>query len=237
MSTEYFNKDFANQFREECALYTAVEEFQNANLLFRQFAGNSTEIESLAVSVTKKLYNATVIYRLLNKLQNEDLKQVCNLCKMVKNLHDEFLQYIRNEPYTCGYYTDLIRMLASFYELADAFKNDVCEQGSNTLIKAYAALHTQRSDFDFDGIYSHTMAETIGYYINNMLIYYNHFLVIWQNEKDNKKGIQLTTQVADYLSKLICSIEQVISGMEDTLDLFLTWEVQMDTMEDQALFN
>ena len=237
MSTEYFNKDFADQFRQECTLYTAVEEFQNANLLFRQFAGNPTEIETLAVSVAKKIYQAPFICRLMNKIENEDIEQVSSLCTVVKNLCDEFHGYVQHESYTSDYYNDLIATLDSFFQLASAFKKEVCEQASNTLKKAYKGLHAQYSGFDFDGIYPYEIAEEIGYYLKNMLVYYNHFVVISQNETDDKKGIQLTTQVAEYLSELLNVIEQVITGMESTLDLFLIWEVHMEIRENQALFN
>jgi hypothetical protein len=237
MSTEYFSKDFADQFRQEYALYTPLEEYQHGNLLFMQVAGIPEEIEILAISVTKKLYHAPFIYRLINKLKNEDIQQVSNLCAAVKDLCDEFHVCIQNESYTSGYYNDLIATLDSCYDLASALKKDICIQVSYELKRVYTGLHEQRSGFDLKATYPYAIAEEIGYYLKNMLVYYNHFVVTWQNEKDNNKGIQLTTQVSDYLSELINVIEQVICGMEDTLDLFLTWEAQMDIMEDQALFN
>ena len=237
MSTEYFSTDFANQFRQEYALYTPVEEYQHCNLLFRQFTGRPAEIKTLAISVTRKLYHVPLIYRLISKLENEDNQQLNNLCAVVKNLANEFHAYIQHEPYTSGYYNDLIATLDSFHELAGAFKMDICGQVSNKLKDVYKGLHEQHSDFDLNSTYPYTIAEEIGFYLKNMLVYYKHFVVIWRNESENKKGIRLTTQVADHLFGLVNDIEEVINCMEGTLDLFLTWEVQMDNTEDQALFN
>ena len=236
MSTEYFRKDFANQFRQEYELYTPVEEYRQGNLLFRELS-HSNGIEALAISVTKKLYHAPLISRLIDKLRNEDIRQVGNLCAVVTNLRNEFHTYIQNEPYTSTYYKDLIATFDSFHELINTLKKDMYEQTLDSLMKTYTGIHEQHSRFDIDITYAYTRTEEIGEYLKNMLVYYNHFVISWQNEAGNKKGINFTTQVADYLSELICVIEQVISNMEDTLDLFLTWEVQVDLMEDQALFN
>ena len=71
-----------------------------------------------------------------------------------------------------------------------------------------------------------------------MLAYYNHFIVIWQNEADNsQKGLRLTTQVAEHLSELIAVTELVIASAESTRDLLVSWDAHIQLSEVQALFN
>jgi len=237
MSPEPFSTAFARQFREEYTLYSATEEYRHGNLLFKQVTAD-TEIGPLAASVAEKLHSAPLIYRIIAKLANEDIPQALYLCAIIDSMSSEFNAYVEHEPYTARYYNDLISMLDSFQKIAGAFEKDVCEELADTLKKIHAAIHDRHSDVNIDDNYVNTEIEQIDFYLKNILAYYNHFIVIWKNEADNsQKGPRLTTQVADHLSELIAVTELVISGMENTRELLVTWDAHMQTSEALTLFN
>ena len=238
MSAEPFSTAFARQFRQEYTLYSATEEYQHGSLLFKQVAGDSAEIGPLAALVAKKLHNAQLIYRIVAKLENEDIPQARYLCSIINSMSNEFNAYVQHEPYTARYYNDLIAMLDSFQKIADAFEKDVCEEVADKLKNIHTAITEQHSTVDIDDNYANTISEQIDFYLKNLLAYYNHFITIWQNEADNsQKGPRLTTQVADHLSELIAVTELVIAGMENTRELLFTWDAHMQMSEVQALFN
>jgi len=238
MSPEPFSAAFARQFRQEYTLYSATEEYRHGSLLFKQVAGDFAEMGPLTALVAEKLHNAPLVHRLIAKLENEDVPQARYLCAIIDSMSNEFNAYVEREPYTAGYYKDLIAMLDSFQKIADAFEKDVCEELANKLKDLYTAIHDEHLNAAIDDNYANTVIEQIDFYLKNMLAYYNHFMVIWQNEADNsQKGLRLTTQVADHLSELIAVTELVIASMENTRELLLTWDAHVQMSEVQALFN
>lgn len=241
MSTNNFNTDFAKEFMQGCTVYSAIEEYRLGNLLFMQFAGNALEMCSIALPVVNKIFHSKLISQLEIILENENIPQIESLNATANNLLFEFRTYVQNEPYTSHYYNELIAVLGSFQELCNSLNNDVQGKVSKKIKNINKDIYAPESDVCIDSSYFSSIIDNIESYLNNILAYYNHFMIVWHQENDNNnhksKEIGLTTQVADHLWELISEIEAVSTGIENLLNMLLTWEVRMEMNEEQALNN
>lgn len=237
MSPDNFNKDFSKAFTQDCILYSAMEEYRHGNLLFRQFAGDADVMKPVAISVANNMYQGKLVSRILSVLENKSIPQIALLCTTANKIIDEFNSYIELEPYTSTHCHELINTLESFLELANSLNNDLCGQVSNKLYDIDSSIYIPDRHVDIDGLYLYEVIDKIEFYLKNLLTYYYHFLIVWQQENENCKGLAFTTQVADHLWELTGIIEMASDNLEDILDMLLTWEERMDICEEQALFN
>lgn len=56
MSTQSFNKDFANQFTQDVALHSPSEEYKYGNLLMRTYAASRGDMALLGKTVTDQFF-------------------------------------------------------------------------------------------------------------------------------------------------------------------------------------
>jgi hypothetical protein len=239
MSHTHYNIEFAKQYRNECGLYSPVQEFQYGNVLVKQVAGDEAEMAELGKRITEKFFNSHLIYHLLHTLKNDDFPAARRLLNKVTALRKECEAYLQQEPYTAHYYHDHIAMFQSFSELIDAFNTDFQEQVYSQLNQYYATLHTST---ECPVAESSSIAEVIGsteFYLKNILAYYNYFIVTWQSEANNNndKGVQLATYMGDHLQALIVYTEEMVACIENTRSLLLTWVEKMEIKEEQELYN
>lgn len=237
MSLQYFTNDFAKQFRSECGLYSAVEQYQFGKVLVTKFKGVDKEMPAIAQILTEDLLNTQLIHRILLTLKNDNLPAAGNLFNEVISLKDQCEACLAQEPYTARFYNERIKMLLSFSELVRSYSKDLREQVYSRLFTYYTDLHEA-----VEGPYAEisSLSEINGltdFYLKNMLSYYNYFIDAWQFEVNNGRGIQVTTHMADHLQSLVLYIEEMIAGVEQTLSLLLHWEDQMEIREIQELYN
>ena len=237
MLHQNFNKDFANQFRGECELYSTVNEYQFGKMVIKIVKGPDTDIPVTGETLTEIFFSCRLIAQILNFIRNENLSSAKRLTGNVKALNYQLETYLKEEPYTAHYYNDRIAMLNSFTELIDTLRKDlgmhIYSMWSNNLknLSAPAEYPAVESSFLSDAI---IITE---FYLKNIFSYYNYFLVTWQYESSNDKGIQLTTYMADHLQALIGYIEEMMTGLEATRSLLLDLEQRMETVNEQELYN
>lgn len=238
MSTHYFSKDFAKQFRNECALYSPMPEYQHGNLLIKQFSGVDTEMVILGERLTEKFFNTKLIAQIIITLRNEEIPAARKLFNMATALKNVCEAYLLTEPYTARYYNDLISLFDSFSKLIQAFKMDFDKKVCGQLTTYY--IHGSAENIAAESASLIPVIELTDFYLNNMLSYYNYFIATWQyeaNNNNNNKGIAVTTHMADYLQALMMCTEETIARIENTRSLLLAWEAQMQIKEEQELYN
>ena len=147
MPSRYFTKEFAKQFNQEYTTYPSTEKYQHGNHLFQQFTGNSSARASLAVAVTKKLYNTQLIYKTIIRLENEYIPDIYRLNKVAKSARNEFREYAQQESCTSGYYHELIVMLDSFYKMINQIQKSIRKRVSDNLKKIHTGVHKRQKNF------------------------------------------------------------------------------------------
>lgn len=233
----YFGKDFAKQFRNECGLYSATPEYHYGNLLVKQFAGNCEEVNAIALALTETFFNTQLVYKIMLVISNKAIPATSELSRLAERYKMEFEYYLQHEPYTAHYYNDLIAMLDSFSRLINGFNTDFENQVYGQLSTYHTVLHTSQENYVAESVSLSQIIEQTEFYLKNVMAYYNYFIVAWQYEANNSKGVALTTYMADHLRELITGVEETLACMEDIRTLLLTWEVQMEIREDQELLN
>lgn len=244
MSLQYFNNDFVKQFRQEYIVYPAVEETLYQNLLLRQFAGNHSELPVMGELLAEKFSNGGLVCRIIDKLENEDIINARRLFKFSQVLNTVFKKWMEEEPYNAR--TEFVTTMNNFCELARTYKNDIQEHFSGNMKKIF--INPEPGVYDgVDGSFTGDLLDGIEYYLVNMQMYLEYFNITLQRENDNDngngngkgkgKGIQVTTQLAEHLLKLIALIENVIVDFKYTNQMVITWEEQITNLEEQELFN
>lgn len=237
MLPQYFNKDFAKQFRSECDLYCPAGEFQYGKILVRSIKNIDAKMPETAHMLADHFFNTGHIDQILLTLRNSNLPIAEQLYTEITGLMDQLESYVNEEPYTAHFYNDCITMLHSFSELINAFYRDFSEQVYSQLNKYYTDILGTANFLVAD---SSSLSEIISlteFYLKNLLSYYNYFIVTWQYEENNGKGIQLTTYMADHLQLLIVHIEETLESVEKTRTLLLAWEQKMEILETQEIYN
>lgn len=237
MSSQYFSKDFASQFRNEIEVYSPAGEFQFGKICIKQFKGNDSEMPETAKKLAARFFNSGNIRQILFVLKNGNLPVAGSLYKNLTALKSQLEGYLQAEPYTAHFYNERIAMLHSFSELIDGFYKDFSEQVCGQLNKYYNDICEQAECVVAD---SSSLSDIIGlteYYLKSVLSYYNYFIITWQFEANNTKGIQLTTYMADHLQSLIVHVEEMIVSLEEARSLLLGWEEKMQIHEEQELYN
>ncbi len=235
MSHHYFGKDFAKKFRNECELYSPTLEYQQGNLLIKQFTGDDTEMVKLGERLTEKFFHTQLIYKILISIRNEDIPTIRKLFNMAITLKKVFKAYLQIEPSTALYYNDLIALFDSFSKLIDAFEMDFDKKVCRQLAAYY--VHGSAENIVAESASLIPVIELTDFYLNNISAYYNYFIDTWQNEASNSKGIGLTTHMADYLQALMLCMQETMACIENTRSLLCAWETQMQFKEEQELFN
>lgn len=237
MSLQNFSKDFAKQFRNECELYSHAEEYQYGKVILKIVKGFNWDMSLTGNKLIENMFNTHLIAQILHTLKNDNLPAARKLIKNVKALSCQFDAYLKEEPYTAQFYNDRIAMLNSFAALIGAFYNDF-------EVQVYGQLNNYLKDITGTAESPVTESSSLTdlivlaeFYLNNILSYYNYFIVTWQFEANNGKGIQLTTYIADHLQDLIVYIEELIAGIEVCRSSLLDWEENMAIMEEQELYN
>ena len=237
MSHQYFSKDFAKQFRCECELYSAVEQYQFGKMQVTKIKGVEAEMPEIGRILSEDLLNTQVIKQILFTLRNDNLPAARKLFKEVSLLREQCEAYLVQEPYTARFYNERIEMLLSFAELIGSFNNDFRNQVFTQLSVYYAGLLKPVEDPIAESSSLSEIMTLTDFYLKNILSYYNYFIAAWQMEANNSKGVQVSTCMADHLQALILFIEEMIIGVEETRSLLMHWEAQMETREEQELYN
>lgn len=235
MSAHYFGKDFAKKFRNECELYSSSPEYQQGNLLIKQFTGDDNEVFKLGERLTEKFFNTQLIYQTLISIRNEDIPSARKLFNMSITLKKVFKAYLQIEHSSALYYNDLIALFDSFSKLIDAFEMDFDKKVCSQLIAYY--VHGSSENIAAESSSLIPVIELTDFYLNNISAYLNYFIDTWQNEAKNSKGICLITHMPDYLQALMLCTQETIACIENTRSLLLAWEAQMQFKEEQELYN
>ena len=237
MSLQSFSKDFAKQFRNECELYTPALEYKKGNLRVRQFNGDHVEMAILGERLAEKFFNTQLISEILLSIRNEAIPAARRLFNKVVEIKYESETSLLLEPYTANYYNGLIAMLDSYSKLIIAFKTDFEELVYRQLNKYCTDILGSDGSPVADSSSLTPLVELTEFYLKNILAYYNYFMVSWQNEANNNRGIALTTHLAEDLQGLMLYTEDAIACIEDAQSLLRAWETQMEIKEEQELYN
>lgn len=237
MSLQSFSKDFAKQFRNECELYTPALEYKKGNLRVRQFNGDHAEMAILGERLAEKFFNTHLICQILLSIKHKAIPASRRLFNKVLELKNESEASLHLEPYTANYYNGLIHMLDSYSKLIISFKTDFEEQVYGQLNKYCTDILRSDGSAVAESSSLTPLIELTEFYLKNILAYYNYFIVSWQNEANNNKGIALTTHLADNLQGLMLYTEDAIACIENTHSLLLVWGAQMEIKEEQELYN
>ncbi len=97
-------------------------------------------------------------------------------------------------------------------------------------------LHTSQEGYVAERSSLSQIIEQTEFYLKNVMAIYNYFIVAWQYELNNIKGVPLTTYMADHLHELITGAEETIACMEDIRTLHNSGSTNGD-QEDQELLN
>lgn len=238
MALQFFSKDFAKQFQHGCELYIPTDEYQYGNLLLKQYTGNSMPMAYMGMEISDKLFQCRLIDQIIEKLERDNLPSFEGLYNRTMGSIKECETYMRHEPFTSHYYKDFIIMLNSFSELIRSFTNDIINEVLDVIKGNNQGAHRMPEIESVDCAFFDPK-KVIEHYLKNILSYYNYFIVLWQQETESikYKGIALTTQVADYLETLIVFTEAAVVDIEATYELIHIWETQMETKEEQELYN
>lgn len=236
MSSQYFSRAFAKQFRNGCELYFPRES-KYGNLIMEQFAANNNETDSIGKIITDKLYNTHLIYQIVIKMAKQDIPAARTLYNRIIEFHNEYVAYIEDEPYTANHYSDIISTLDSFAELIIAFRKDIVEKSSVALVQYYADAYRGKPNTEFENFSLEPVKELADYYLLNMLQYYNYLIGIWQYETNNGQCGDVTTHTAEYLQSLMELAENLLICLEDSCRLFEVWETKMNVRDQQELYN
>lgn len=216
-------------------MYSTVDEYQHSNILLKIVKGGNTDVPVTSEMLAEIFFNSRLTAQILNTIRNENISQAQRLIGNVKALNYQFATYLMEEPYTAHYYNDRIAMLNSFTELTDAFCKDFGMQVYSRLSN-YLNKLTARAEFIESSLLSDVIIMT-EFYLKNILSFYNYFLVTWQFEAGNDKGIQLTTYMADHFQALMVHVEEMMTGLEETRLLLLDLEQKMEIVNEQELYN
>jgi hypothetical protein len=238
MALPSYSKDFAKQFQHGCELYFPTDEYRHGNLLLKQYIGNSMPMAYVEMEISDKLFQCRLIDQIIEKLEKDNLPSFESLYNMTMGSKKECETYMQHEPFTSHYYNDFIVMLNSFSELIGSFTNDITYEVLDVIKANNSGVHNSPGAESVDCAFFDPK-KVIEHYLKNILSYYNYFIVLWQQETENSKnkGVALTTQVADYLEKLIVFTEAAVLDIEATYDLFVIWDTQMEIKEEQELYN
>lgn len=240
MSPQPFNKDFARHFRNESELYTLKEEFPFGNLLIRQYASDNGEMSVTGEKLIDQFFNTRLLHKILHTLKNDNLPFTRKLFNKIITFKNECETYQQQEPYTALFFKDHIAMFISFSRLMNAFKNDFQNKVYAPLDQYYTCLVESVNIPAADSSSLVQIIELTEFYLKNISNYYNYFITTWQFEVNNsrsRKGIQLTSYMANQLQALISYTEDLMDCTENIRSLLLTWETQMEIKEQQELYN
>ncbi|HEX6427043.1 MAG TPA: hypothetical protein VF008_05125 [Niastella sp.] len=235
MSYHYFGKDFAKKFRNECELYSTNPEYQQGNLLIKQFTGDDTEMVILGERLTEKFFKTELISQITLTLRNEDIPATRKLFDMTTTFKNVCKAFLHIEPYAAPHYHDLIAMFDSFSRLIYSFNMDFDKKVCGQLTTYY--VHGSSENIVAESSSLIPVIELTDFYLNNISAYYNYFIDTWQYEANNNKSIALPTHMADYLQALMMYTQKTIASIENTRSLLLAWEAQMQIKEEQELYN
>jgi hypothetical protein len=236
MSAQYLNTDFVKKYRQGFIAYPAIGEYQYENLLLRQIAGNNSELPLLGKSLSEKLHSDRIIGQIMAKLEIEDIPNSRRLFKFVQAVNRSGKAWVQKGAYTTGYYKGLITAMNNFSELARAFQEDLRENFSCNLKKLFTNPAPGVYDY-IDCSFTSELLDTIEYYLVNMQMYYDYFNISFQREAANSKGIPVTTPMPGNLLKLTALIKMVIDDFMHTYQMVITWEEQIENLEEQVMYN
>lgn len=237
MPVQQYNAAFAKQFRDENVEYPMTETFSYNKLLIGQYAGYINEIDVLGPWLSEKMHNTELIRCIVDKLENKDIPHSYRLLQYARELGKLFNTSINTEPYTAKYYDGLITSLDSFCDLMSTFTVDIDVYLSGNLKQFNENKHEGNSAWDIDSSFTDKVLEIIAFYTNHIQTYCSYFSDALQHESSNGKGIQVSTQVAQHLEKLIVLTEKMIADLDFTREMLVVWEIEMDSRSEEELYN
>lgn len=236
MQKHDLNKGFMQQFRQERIEYPCVVEQQYEDLLFRQFAGTENEVPFLGKWFTDTIEDHSAARRIIAHLEKEIIPLSRRLSNFLKGMTMTFTAYMYKEPYTASYYHTLLGALRPFSQLVEIHT----AKSYPGMLQAFrSSLPGNRKENDDcrseDLSHVETLIEIL---LSEVHEYYDHFNLFLQRENANDNHrVQATTQIEQYLLKLLYFMEQVLLRI-DTLKVDLEhWERQLATLELQELYN
>jgi hypothetical protein len=235
---QQYNKEFAKQFRHENFEYPAIETHTVYNhVLINQYGGLTNEMAVLAPWLSEKLHNTELVRCIIDKLENKDIPHSFRLLQYTKELGNLFNDSIDAEPYTARYYDGLITSLQSFCDLVSTFGEDMHTHLSCNLKQLNEGQPEINNSWDIDSSFTNKILEVVAFYNNHIQTYHSYFSDALQHESSNGKGIQVTTKVAHYLEELIALTEKMMTNLDDTREMLVIWEMEMDCRSDEELYN
>lgn len=222
MSYNYFDKDFAKQFKYERDLYSQSPEYHYGNLLIKQFTCNNKDLNTLGEELAETFFNSKLISLIVCKIRNEAIPTTSQLYKLITEIKSKFEFDLQLEPYTSHYYKDHIAMLDSFAQLTNSFRKYFDEEVNSQFFKYQLNLHTTENNYITK---------------SSSLTQITEQIEIYQYESSNGNGVDLSTYMADYLHDLIIKPEETIACIEDLRTLILTWVTKIGIRDYQELYN
>lgn len=237
MQKHDLNKGLMQQFRQERIEYPCVVEQQYEDLLFRQFAGTENEVRFLGKWFTETIEDHSTALGIIAQLEKEIIPLSRRLSNFLRGMTMTFTAYAYKEPYTASYYHNLLDALRPFSQLVEIHTAKSYPGMLQAFRSSLPGNRKQEND-DWrseDLCHVETIIEIL---LSEVYEYYDHFNLFLQRESANDNNrVQATTQIEQYLLKLLYLMEQVLLRI-DTLKVDLAhWERQLATLELQELYN
>ena len=237
MTFPQYNAAFTRQFREENVGYPMTEPFTYNKLLISQYAGLVNEIEVLGPWLSEKMHNTELIRCIVDKLENKDIVHSFHLLEYTRELQQVFHASIDTEPYTARYYDGLITSLESFCDLISTFSVDMDVHLSSNLKQLNESKPEGDGNWEIDSSFTDKVLEVIAFYTNHIQTYCTYFNEALEHESSNGNSIQVSSQVAGHLEKLIALTEKMTNDLDFTREMLLVWEMEMECLSEEELYN
>ena len=229
MKPNQLNSDFLNQFRANRNAYCLAGEKNYRDISLKQFSGRSNEFQFICELANRTLSKTAAAKRIALKIKKRDIPNINHLLSFTATLQKTFSTFCKNEKYTYSYYQPILTGLAAFIKEMTEYKTTL-----NQLLRQLPRSDKQYRNDDYD---NESALHKVYKLIKQLDKFLDHFTMVLKQESALSQGVMVTTQVEQYLLRLVDSIENNLVIANETYDSLEEWELRLYKFADLEIYN
>ncbi|WP_157580685.1 hypothetical protein [Segetibacter koreensis] len=236
MQNANLHTNFIKQFRKQYTLCLCAQEYQYKNFHIRKFKGDGNEIILFEKWLVENLSHSEATDRVIMKLENIDNPCSRRLSGFVAKLVKQFSSHVSDEPFTAGYFNEILYLLKPFSLFINNFQVKVQQDVLNKLKLLFSnEVKEENTSFCSEDITD--MQAEMEQYLNEIRKYYDKFNILFQHELNNKSSLDISSILEQRLLKLLMLMEQLILNSESTNDNLEECKTRLSIMEIKEIYN
>lgn len=235
MQRQFFNKQFADQFRLEKITYPGFVEEQNQHLVYRQFKGIDNEMSMIGKAVLQALSDEAAIEAIMAHLEQKNIPGTFKLSRVVQNVYRVLYSYGQEEAYEDRYFMEVMDELQSYFLLLGSFKDKM--ENFLSQLNGYARANCNIDERELLCLEMEEMKDELDIVVDDVRCCYNYFYDRFDRELNRGRNLALTTPVELYILQIITYSESVIQSLEHLDILWSKWQTHAYNIESQEIYN